>query len=149
MLPQPSFLHIRNHLHVTCTSLLLLSLNTNNRSPKFLDNIQRMLEFRSPFRCIMTPTLEHRNDSIIANFIRMIDLQFPICILQIESCVQLLIGRLVLGETVDYAGLFGRTDVLETFEVELHVCGVVVDLFEVAFDDCVFTCVCSGAERGK
>src|SRR5271170_1033981 len=61
-----------------CTSLLLRSLNSNNHTPKLLNNIQRILKFRGPFRSIMTSALKHRDHTVITNLIRMINFQFPI-----------------------------------------------------------------------
>jgi hypothetical protein len=54
-----------------------------------------------------------------------------------------------LGKKVDFAGCFGRAGILEIFEVECHVTGVVVDLFEIALDDGVFIGINGCAESGE
>jgi hypothetical protein len=46
-------------------------------------------------------------------------------------------------------GCFRRAGILEIFEVECHVTGVVVDLFEIALDDGVFIGIDGRAKSGE
>jgi hypothetical protein len=113
-----------------------------------LNHNQSPLKRPLPLREIKTPTLIRSDNSIIRRKVRILDIQRLIRLYQVEFSVES-VGGLALGKLVDTFALGGGSNVLETFEVEDCVSGIVFDLFLVGFDDLGFVGFDDDAQGGE